>query len=347
MTLDARARRTLMAMLALALVVSAGPVLAQQPSSSGPTAASPTGSNPTAMSVNEQQLFQEFNKLQGRITIPDAQLATLEQPQGRSYRAFHERVLPWIGGIVILGMIAAIAAFYFYRGRVRLPPEERTGRTILRFNAFERLTHWMTATSFIVLALTGLNYIFGKRLLMPLLGPDAFAAWTYWAKYAHYFLAWPFMLGVLIMIAMWLRGNLPDRYDVAWIKAGGGLLGGKEPDAGRFNAGQKLVFWSVTIFGIALSVTGILLLFPFYFLDIGGMQIAQSVHATLGVILTAIIIAHIYIGTLGEEGAWDAMGTGEVDVGWARHHHRVWVEEQEKKTRGPQLGAGSASAPAE
>src|SRR6185437_567315 len=113
-----------------------------------------------------------------------------------------------------------------------------------------------TATSFIVLALTGLNYFFGKRLLMPLLGPEAFAAWSHWAKYAHNFISWPFMLGVLLMIVIWIRDNLPDRYDVAWLKAGGGLFGGAEPPAGRFNAGQKLVFWSVTVFGITLGATG-------------------------------------------------------------------------------------------
>src|SRR3546814_873031 len=104
----------------------------------------------------------------------------------------------------------------------------------------------MTATSFIVLAITGLNYFFGKRLLMPLLGPDAFATWSQWAKYAHNFLSWPFMLGVLIMLVIWLRDNLPDRYDAAWIRAGGGFVGDRPPpNAGRFNAGQKLIFWSV------------------------------------------------------------------------------------------------------
>ena len=338
MKLHVHACRMLMAALVLVFAAIVGTASAQQP----------TGANPTALSVTEEQLLRELNKVQGRVTIPDRKLATLEQPQGRSYRAFHESALPWIGGIVVLGMVAAIAVFYFVRGRIRMRSDEHTGRTILRFNAFERFTHWMTATCFIVLALTGLNYIFGKRLLMPLLGPDAFAAWSQWAKYAHNFLSWPFMLGVLFMIVVWLKANLPDRYDAAWIKAGGGWFGKDQPNAGRFNAGQKLVFWSVALGGIALAASGLALLFPFSIADVNGMQLAQYVHATVGVIMIAIIIAHIYIGTLGMEGAYEAMWSGEVDLGWARHHHRAWIEAEQAKARpGTPIDRGSASAPAE
>ena len=330
--------RVSMAAILLALVMSVGTASAQQAS----------GSDPTAMSVQEQQLFQELNKLQGRITIPDQKLAVLEQPQGRDYRGFHERALPWIGGIIIIGMIVILAAFYFYRGRIRVPAGEGNGRTIQRFTAFERFNHWMTATCFVVLAITGLNYFFGKRLLMPMLGPDAFSDWSQWAKYAHNFLAWPFMLGVLIMIIVWVRDNIPDRYDVAWLKAGGGLFGKTEPDAERFNAGQKLIFWAVVIFGIALAVTGIVMLFPFTVAGVNGMQLTQYVHSIVGVVFIAIILAHIYIGTLGMEGAFEGMWSGKVDLSWARYHHRLWVEKLQAKTRrGPEVGRGSASAPAE
>ncbi len=326
------------ALLALVFASGVGPASAQEQSAP----------NPTAQSVQEEQLLQELGKIQGRITIPDEKLATLQQPQGRGYQDFHEGALPWIGGILVLGMIAVLAVFYFIRGRIRMRPDEYTGRKILRYNAFERFTHWMTATSFVVLAITGLNYFFGKRLLMPLLGPDAFAAWSQWAKYAHNFIAWPFMLGVLFMIALWVKDNLPDRYDAAWLKAGGGFFGGGQPNAARFNAGQKLVFWSVAVFGIALAVSGLMLLFPFSIANVNGMQWAQYVHSIVGVILIAIIIAHIYIGTLGTEGAFEAMESGEVDLGWARHHHRAWIEEQEVKgKRDPAVGRGRASAPAE
>ena len=84
---------------------------------------------------------------QGRVTIPDGKAATLEQPQGREYRGFREEVLPWLGGIAILGMVVLLAAFYFTKGRIRLEQGEESGRKILRFNAFERFTHWLTAIS--------------------------------------------------------------------------------------------------------------------------------------------------------------------------------------------------------
>jgi formate dehydrogenase subunit gamma len=205
----------------------------------------------------------------------------------------------------------------------------------------------MTATCFIVLALTGVNYVFGKRLLFPLIGPDAFAALSQWSKFVHTAMAWPFMLGLLLMVALWVRGNLPARHDWRWLREFGGFTSGTHPPAGRFNAGQKLIFWSVAIFGLALSATGIIMLFPFWTLDINGMQWAQYVHASAAAILIAIIIAHIYIGTLGMAGAYDAMGRGEVDLSWAREHHSLWAEEQQRQMAGPVPGAGTSGAPAE
>jgi formate dehydrogenase subunit gamma len=294
-----------------------------------------TGSNPTAQAVSEQQLLEELNKIQGRVTIPDDKAAVLQQPQGRDYRGFHEGTLPWIGGIAVLGMLLLLAIFYFVRGRVRtLAPE--SGVKILRFNVIERFAHWLTATAFIVLAITGLNFVFGKRLLMPLIGPEAFSTWSIWAKLAHDFVSWAFMLGVLIMLVAWVWDNLPDRYDAHWLKVGGGFFDKSNrthPPARRFNAGQKLIFWAVVLGGIALSVSGLIMLFPFSYADINGMQTAQYVHATVGVLMVAVIIAHIYIGTLGMEGAYEAMGSGTVDLNWAREHHSVWAEKQEAKGR--------------
>src|SRR5947209_16921658 len=259
----------------------------------------PSGKNPTADSVNEEALFKQNSKIVGRISIPDTKAATLEQPQGREWRGFHEGWMPWIGAIAILGMVVLLGAFYFTRGRVMLEHNEHSGRKILRFNTFERFTHWMTATCFIILALTGLNYVFGKRLLQPIMGPEAFTTLSQYAKYAHNFLAWPFMLGIICMFGLWVRDNIPDKVDVAWLKSGGGLFGNAHPSAWRFNAGQKIVFWIVILGGLAMSASGIMLLFPFSAADINGMQLTQIVHAVIGVLFIAAILAHIYIGSLG------------------------------------------------
>ncbi|MFC5068705.1 formate dehydrogenase subunit gamma [Flaviflagellibacter deserti] len=344
--------RLILAAVFAAGLFAAAPAFAQhgQDPLPAPATENPSGQNPTADAPTEQQLLNQLQggRLEGRVSIPDHKSAVLEQPAGRfEYRAFREEWLPWIGGIAIIGMLIALFAFYFTRGRITLEDSPESGRKILRFTFIERLNHWMTATAFILLALTGLNYIFGKRLIFPLIGPDAFAVWSQYAKYVHNFVSWPFMVGLVIMILVWIKDNVPSRVDWVWIKQFGGFIGGKHPPARRFNAGQKVVFWSVVIGGLALSATGIIMLFPFTVAGIEGMQIAMYIHATVGVLLIAVILAHIYIGSLGMEGAYDAMGSGEVDLGWAKTHHSLWVEEEQAKTiDGPQLGPRGAQ-PAE
>jgi formate dehydrogenase subunit gamma len=317
----------LVALVLLGLVVIAGPAAAQQPSSV----------NPTASSVNEAQLLQQLQRVEGRITIPDARESVLIQPAGQSWRQFHQSTLPWIGAIAILGMLAVLVIFYLSRGMVRIEAG-RSGRTVLRFNSFERFVHWMTATCFIVLALSGLNITFGKSVLMPLIGPVAFAEWSQWAKYAHNYLSFPFSLGVVAIFLMWIAWNVPNAADIEWAKQGGGMVGGKHPPAGRFNAGQKLIYWVVILGGTAAAVTGYLLMFPFYATDIAGMQLAQIIHGCVAMLFVAAMLAHIYIGTIGMEGAFEAMGTGQVDVNWAKQHHRLWADQE-------LAGKGAAAPP--
>jgi formate dehydrogenase subunit gamma len=205
----------------------------------------------------------------------------------------------------------------------------------------------MTATCFIILAITGLNITFGKKLLLPLMSPDAFTAWSQWGKYAHDFLSFPFTLGVVLIFLMWIAGNLPSRDDVEWLKEGGGMVGHKHPPAGRFNAGQKMVYWIVVLGGGIMAATGYLLMFPFYLTDIAGMQTAQMVHGVVAVLFVAVMIAHIYIGTLGEEGAFEAMGTGTVDLNWAKEHHSKWLAEEVAKGRAAAPPSGATATPAE
>jgi formate dehydrogenase subunit gamma len=209
--------------------------------------------------------------------------------------------------------------------------EGRSGRTLVRFNAFERFVHWMSAACFVVLGLSGLNITFGKELLLPLLGPDAFSAWAQWAKYAHNYLSFPFTLGVVLIFLMWIAGNIPNRVDVEWIKEGGGIVGHKHPPATRFNAGQKMIYWIVVLGGGAVAASGYMLMFPFYLTDIAGMQLAQVVHGVIALLFVAAMLGHIYIGTLGMEGAFEGMGTGTVDVNWAKQHHSLWLKEEAAK----------------
>jgi formate dehydrogenase subunit gamma len=283
--------------------------------------------NPTARSVTEQQLLQEFDRIQGRVSIPDERSSVLMQPAGREWREFRIVALRWIGALVILGMLAALVIFYLSRGMIRVE-SGRSGRTIVRFNSFERFVHWMTATCFIVLAISGLNVTFGRALLLPLIGHDAFSEWSQWAKYAHNFLSFPFTIGVVLIFLMWIGGNIPNKVDVDWMKRGGGMIGHDHPPAYRFNAGQKAIYWIVVIGGVLVAASGYQLMFPFYLTGIEGMQLAQMVHSIIAVLFVAAMLAHIYIGTIGMEGAFEAMGTGVVDANWAKEHHSLWFEEQ-------------------
>ncbi|TYO65630.1 formate dehydrogenase subunit gamma [Bradyrhizobium hipponense] len=303
---------------ALLLVIMAAPASAQQV-------------NPTASSVKEQQLLQELNRIQGRVSIPDQRSGVLEQPQGREWREFRNVTLRWIGGVAIIGMLAVLVIFYLTRGMVRLE-SGRSGRTIVRFTLFERFVHWMTATCFIILAISGLNITFGRPLLLPLIGFEAFSEWSQWAKYAHNYLSFPFTIGVILIFLMWIAGNLPNKVDVAWIKRGGGIVGHDHPPAYRFNAGQKMIYWIVVIGGGLVAATGYALMFPFYMSGIEGMQMAQIIHSVVAVLFVAAMIAHIYIGTIGMEGAFEAMGSGEVDLNWAREHHSLWLDEEMART---------------
>jgi formate dehydrogenase subunit gamma len=295
--------------------------------------------NPTASAVKEEQLLRQLQQVEGRISIPDQKASVLIQPAGREWREFHNTTVFWTGAISVLGIIAALLVFYAVRGKIAIEAGP-SGQTITRFNSFERFIHWMTAGTFIVLGITGLNVAFGKFLLLPLMGPEAFTTFSQLGKYAHNYLAFPFMLGVVFMFLAWVKENIPNAIDVAWIKAGGGLfVKGAHPPAKKFNAGQKIIFWSVILGGVALSISGVILLFPFYATTMEHMQLAQIVHGLVGAVIVAIMIAHIYIGSVGMEGAFDAMGSGEVDLNWAKEHHALWVKEEAEKGKVPGTGA--------
>jgi len=288
--------------------------------------------DPEARVVNEHTLMQQGPRIQGQISQLDQRERVLIQPAGRVWDYFHQVVLRWIGAIAIVGTLAALAAGYFLLGRLRISAG-RSGRKVERFKPFERFAHWLTAASFVVLGVTGLNITFGKALLLPLIGPDAFSAFSQISKYAHNFLSFAFVLGLALIAVIFVKDNIPDKTDIEWFKQGGGFIKSKHAHARRFNAGEKLVFWGSLAAGAVVAVSGYLLIFPFYVTNIFGMQIAQGAHAVMAILFIALILGHIYIGTLGMEGAFEAMWTGEVDYNWAKEHHDLWLDDKLAKGR--------------
>jgi formate dehydrogenase subunit gamma len=325
MTLRTRIR-TILGVVAIAVAIAfVTPVSAQTPKSL----------NPVANSVKEDQLLKELNRISGRCTLPNQTACTIEQPAGRDWREFHQVTLRWIAAISIVGVFALLVIFYLTRGMVKLE-SGRSGRTIVRFNALERAVHWMTATCFIILALSGMNITFGKVLLLPIMSPEAFTAISQWGKYFHNYLSFPFTIGTIMIFLMWIGGNVPNKVDVEWLKRGGGIVGSDHPPAERFNGGQKMIYWIVVLGGGAVAISGYILMFPFYGTTVSGVQLAQIVHGIVAALFIAAMLGHIYIGTIGMEGAFEAMGSGEVDVNWAREHHKLWLEEE--------MGKGSTRA---
>jgi len=317
---------TIVALMLLA-IAGAIPATAQQLAPDG-------APNPTASGVDQRTLLQAAPRIEGYIDIPDTRAHVLVQPAGRTWDHFHEVTLHWFGAIVIIGMIAILGGAYLVLGRLRISAG-RSGKKVHRFSAFERFSHWLTAVSFVTLGLTGLNITFRKILLLPVIGPDAFSSLSQAAKYIHNFTSFAFVIGLVLIVAMWFKDNIPRKVDIDWLKQGGGFIKSKHAPAGRFNAGEKAVFWLAILAGIAVTVSGFLLLFPFYVTDILGMQVAQVLHAVIALLFVAVILAHIYIGTLGMEGAFEAMGTGEVDLNWAKEHHDLWLQDQLAKEYRP------------
>ncbi|SON55296.1 Formate dehydrogenase-O subunit gamma [Hartmannibacter diazotrophicus] len=291
----------------------------------------------------------------GNITIPDSKAATLIQAGGEDWRSLRNGSLYDYFGLAIVGTLLLLSLFFALRGRIRVE-KGLSGVLIPRFSGLERMAHWLMALSFIILAISGLNISFGRELVMPIIGKDLFGPMSAFLKLSHNYVAFAFMLGLAIAFVTWVIHNVPNRHDIVWLAKAGGLLSKhSHPPAKKFNAGQKLIFWSVMLCGLSLCISGWALLYPFHYtffsdtftalkgigIDIPALtglpdtpyapimeqQLNTIWHAAMAVFLICVILAHIYIGSIGMEGAFDAMGSGEVDLNWAREHHSLWVEE--------------------
>ena len=278
--------------------------------------------------------------------------AVMIQSEGDNWRAFRNGPLSVYGAFGLLGIIGLLFVFYMVRGRIRIdagPSDDR----ILRFGTIDRFAHWLMSGSFVVLGITGLNLLYGRYVLLPIIGKDAFATITTFGKYAHNYLSFAFMIGLGLAFVLWVRHNIPTKLDLKWLAMGGGIFKkGVHPPARKFNAGQKIIFWAVMIGGLSVSLSGIALMFPFQtsmfadtfsllnsvgfslptdFTAMQEQQMNQLWHGLVSLGLMTMIVAHIYIGSVGMEGALDAMNSGMVDRNWAKEHHNLWVEEEDQK----------------
>lgn len=323
----------------------------------------PTNLQPDA---SDSEVWREIRRgLQGQVSIPDQQAGTLVQSEGENWRNLRNGPLSVYGAWVLLGMTALLALFFAIRGRIKID-HGLSGRRIQRFNSVERFAHWLIGVSFIILAITGLNILYGRYIILPVVGKEAFAVIAQAGKWAHNHVAFAFAIGIVMVFFLWVKHNIPGKLDLQWIAKGGGLFSKNvHPDSKKFNAGQKLIFWSVVLGGASLTASGWALLFPyetamfsktFATLNVFGLglptdlsplqeqQLQTIWHSIVSLVMIAIIIAHIYIGSVGMQGAFAAMGSGQVDVNWAKEHHNLWVEEVEQKSRRAPRGGMAAPA---
>lgn len=254
--------------------------------------------------------------------------------------------MAWLLAIALLG----IALFFMLVGRNRLD-KPLSGRKVLRWRGWERALHWFTAISFILMAITGLSLLYGRAVLIPLLGHPGFAVWAAFAKDLHNFLGPLFTVGVLLIIVSFIKYNIPNRTDIEWFRKGGGM-GKQHASAGRMNGGEKVWFWFIVVGGGLVCITGLILDFPGFGQTREVMQWSNLIHAVVGIAWIALAFGHIYIGTLGTEGAFQGMATGYVSEEWARAHHDLWFEDVQRtgsvtgEAKKPAPGGGPAIGPA-
>ncbi|RCV87469.1 formate dehydrogenase subunit gamma [Billgrantia montanilacus] len=250
----------------------------------------------------------------------------LVNASGENWRQLRNRWVSPFGLIAIGGMIVVIALFYLIIGRKDLSGP-RTGRKLLRWPLLVRSIHWTVATLFIVLALTGLNLLYGKFVFRPLFGDAVWGAMISASKVSHNYLGPLFGILLIVLLARVLKHNWPKKHDLEWFKKGGGMVGKAHVDAGFANGGEKAWFWLLATVGLVVVVSGFVLDFPNYGQGRDTMQWANILHAVGALGLTAVAVGHIYIGTIGSEGSLEGMTTGYVDETWAKDHHNLWYEE--------------------
>ncbi len=243
-----------------------------------------------------------------------------------------DQIIPY-SILALLGIVLAISLFFAVRGRVRIEGG-RSGQTVTRFSLLQRVAHWSTAVMFILMAVTGLILLFGRAELMPWIGKPAFSVIATAAMQAHNLFGPLFMLAIVVLFAAFVRGNFPALADIRWVLRGGGMVGG-HASAGRYNFGEKVWFWFAVTAGIALSATGILLLFPDTLAVRDQIQLATLVHAVAAVGVIGFAFGHIYLGTIGTEGTLEGMVHGDVDENWARSHHDIWLGDTLSKSEEP------------
>ncbi|HEY8555372.1 MAG TPA: formate dehydrogenase subunit gamma [Burkholderiales bacterium] len=315
---------------------------AQQATSGGDGAAAGPQTNPRANYWRAvRQGYEGYTAASGPYTTN-----VLIQNGGQNWRQLRNGPVAGFGTWLLAVVVGAIVLFAIVRGQIKLL-HAPSGRTVERWNLGERVLHWYVAVLFIVLAITGLSMLFGRAVLIPLLGYEGFAAWASVAIALHNYLGPFFVVGVVLEIIVWFRDALPERTDWPWLRQAGGFFSKDvHPSAGRINAGEKyLTFWlGLVVLGALVSISGIVMDFPNLGATRETMQTANVIHGIAAMLWIAITLGHIYLGAWGVEGTLQGMTSGRVSVEWARQHHDLWYAQEGRRTEAAEPKAGKKAA---
>jgi formate dehydrogenase subunit gamma len=318
--------------IALVLLLPlAGTSVAQQQETQQQRAQSQPGNNaPVWRDVRSGK--EEYTSIKGR------EMGVLVQTYGETWRQLRNAWITPIVGWLIAAVVLVLGAFYKWRGSIKIHGAP-TGRLIQRFTPFERYTHWVVGISFAVLGVSGLVMMVGKYVLLPVIGYTLFAWLAQLSKHLHNFLGPVFIVSLLMFIVMFARDNLPAVHDIKWFAKAGGMISGEHVPSGKFNAGEKVWFWTgVVVLSLIVSASGLVLLFPNFDQVRAVMIESHVVHAVAAGLVMAMSLGHMYLGSIGMEGAYEAMRSGYVDETWAKEHHEYWYND----VKSGKVRAGSA-----
>lgn len=338
-----------------ALMLAAGGVVAQQPAApanapataaastaveavpataplvpvvEAPKAAPPLPAGSTAaVGWNNPPKWSDVEQKPQYASVPGREMNVLVEDEGRWWRSVRNGPVTFYGGIALLIVPALLLLFYAIKGSIKLH-EGPTGRLVERFNSAERMTHWTMAISFVLLALTGLTTLFGKFVLLPVLGASAYSWVNATGLLIHNFVGPLFAFSIIVGFIIFVKDNFMSGADFVWLSKVGGMWSHKEVPSGRFNGGEKVWFWlGLVLLGTLVTVSGVIMLFPNWNTARELMAQANLAHATGAMVFACMALAHIYLGTIGTEGAYKAMREGYVDETWAKEHHGLWYDE--------------------
>jgi formate dehydrogenase subunit gamma len=305
--------------LALVLFLPLGGTAQQQETQQQRAQSQPGNNAPVWRDVRSGR--EEYTSIKGRET------GVLVHTYGETWRQLKNAWITPIVGWLIAAVAVVIGAFYRWRGSIKVHGDP-TGKLIRRFTPLERYTHWVVGISFAILGVSGLVMMLGKYVLLPVIGYTLFAWLAQLSKHLHNFVGPVFIVSLLMFIVMFIKDNLPRLYDIKWFAKLGGMISGEHVPSGKFNGGEKIWFWvGVVVLSLIVGASGLVLLFPNFDQVRAIMIEANVVHAVAAGAVMAASLGHIYLGSIGVDGAYEAMRNGYVDEAWAKEHHELWYND--------------------